>query len=81
MAHTGIDQESHSDIKQNSAQQWSGTQSFSVDFSSYVRVAHNYLGRDLSFSFSQWDTKTMLMLFQTCISKRLLERGLPSLLM
>lgn len=32
-------------------------------YCSYVRVAHNNLGRDLSFSFPQWDTKTMLICY------------------
>lgn len=32
-------------------------------YCSYVCVAHNNLGRDLSFSLPQWDTKTMLICY------------------
>lgn len=61
MAHTGIDQEVAPTSKRTLHN--NGLGHSPSRYSCSVRVAHNNLGRDLSFSLPQWDTKTMLICY------------------
>lgn len=75
MAHTGIDQEvaptSNTTLHNNGLGHWvTFFLLLLLFFGNCARVTHNNLGRDLSFSFPQWDTKTMLI----CYFRRVFRR-------